>query len=757
MSVDNQRQQADVRFFGAHDRANVPTNACMLFCDKDPNKVQKESITAKPPISSKTQKGFADALKEKDVYIENLRKKYGFNSAPFKTLLDGSNLTNQLEMLLPGYREIKEEKETQKEKLTLKLVKRQSSKGYQVEQKEPELRRRSTSTNSRESKTHYKVVANDVDDVQPTKKLHMILKRSINDKDVELATTFKKQKIADDVASEPSENSNMSSASSKKLEIKPRGKPGRKKIIRNDPIRKSLEMMVPSGTNEITKLKDESDAESQIKTVMKCPTLPGTRGRKRAQSTFHRRQSLESDSKRLHHLRRSSVTTYDKKMNKAIEVVRASSSHVKTRASDASTKKNGIEVRTTRSERRKAQLIATPPTEPGKRHRRKPHVVDPVVNSTPKPSAKVSEKKISTDKSKRAEEQPIVSIEKIPKPSKSKETSPSVQNEATPLFKEPTPEITTNGTSSSNIKENANGFDSKLVIKTEPVSDNEDNASTVDSERSSTVNSFASMVSRMKPVQKSLAMSSNNNVFDDNARPKAKKSFLNNINGKQVEKLTQNNWMTSIPGEVVSCQSSRAASPANSISISNRSSPEATTSAPHQVTIHKATITQQHPPLLTSNPIANVTPITYTAPSSRSSSQQVSPSKINVPPPPQIAVTNPTRTQEVLPILIPKPQGAFAFEGTSSSADIGPVSRMLTDNAYRITDFFRNVLVETVNSFKTDYPIAENLMLRSENEKLLREMQTVKSACQQNMHELRREHQEELEDIKKKYGKLILL
>jgi predicted nuclease with TOPRIM domain len=79
---------------------------------------------------------------------------------------------------------------------------------------------------------------------------------------------------------------------------------------------------------------------------------------------------------------------------------------------------------------------------------------------------------------------------------------------------------------------------------------------------------------------------------------------------------------------------------------------------------------------------------------------------------------------------------------------------MFSDNAHRVTDFFRNVLIETVTAFAPEVPSAENLMLRSENEKLQREMQTTKSDCQQKMQELRREHQDEIESLKRHYGKL---
>lgn len=78
MSIDNQKLYADVRFFGAHDRAWVPTAHCLIFSEKDPNKMARNSAPNNNKGTSKTQKGITDAIKEKDEYIQNIREKYGF-------------------------------------------------------------------------------------------------------------------------------------------------------------------------------------------------------------------------------------------------------------------------------------------------------------------------------------------------------------------------------------------------------------------------------------------------------------------------------------------------------------------------------------------------------------------------------------------------------------------------------------------------------------------------------------------------------
>ncbi|XP_033826152.1 MYND-type zinc finger-containing chromatin reader ZMYND8-like isoform X2 [Periophthalmus magnuspinnatus] len=78
--------QVDARFFGQHDRAWVPINNCYLMSKEIPFSVKK------------TKSIFNSAMQEMEVYVENIRKKFGvFNYAPFRTPYTPNN---QLQMLL---------------------------------------------------------------------------------------------------------------------------------------------------------------------------------------------------------------------------------------------------------------------------------------------------------------------------------------------------------------------------------------------------------------------------------------------------------------------------------------------------------------------------------------------------------------------------------------------------------------------------------------------------------------------------------
>ncbi|XP_048033524.1 protein kinase C binding protein 1, like isoform X3 [Megalobrama amblycephala] len=77
--------QVDARFFGQHDRAWVPINNCYLMSKEIPFSVKK------------TKSIFNSAMQEMEVYVENVRKKYGvFNYAPFRTPYTPNN---QFQML----------------------------------------------------------------------------------------------------------------------------------------------------------------------------------------------------------------------------------------------------------------------------------------------------------------------------------------------------------------------------------------------------------------------------------------------------------------------------------------------------------------------------------------------------------------------------------------------------------------------------------------------------------------------------------
>ncbi|XP_030565716.1 protein kinase C-binding protein 1 isoform X2 [Drosophila novamexicana] len=83
----------NVRFFGKHDRANVPVKDCFLYSAKDPN----------TQTSRRSARDLAECIREVEVHIENIKTKIGcFNYAPYRMPYDPQEEQQQLEQMMPG-------------------------------------------------------------------------------------------------------------------------------------------------------------------------------------------------------------------------------------------------------------------------------------------------------------------------------------------------------------------------------------------------------------------------------------------------------------------------------------------------------------------------------------------------------------------------------------------------------------------------------------------------------------------------------
>ncbi|XP_044751048.1 protein kinase C-binding protein 1-like isoform X2 [Coccinella septempunctata] len=89
----NNSSMVDVRFFGAHDRAWVPSKECFLYSRRDPNSNKQK------------RNDIIECMREVEVYIANIKALYGeFNYAPFKMQYDPENELKQLLLFIPRYR-----------------------------------------------------------------------------------------------------------------------------------------------------------------------------------------------------------------------------------------------------------------------------------------------------------------------------------------------------------------------------------------------------------------------------------------------------------------------------------------------------------------------------------------------------------------------------------------------------------------------------------------------------------------------------
>ena len=89
----NSEENVDVRFFGAHDRAWIPTKDVYLY-----------SLEAPVVLKNKAKRGNLDGcIHEVDMFIKNIKDKFGkFQHAPSKVNLDPRKEEEQLKLLYPN-------------------------------------------------------------------------------------------------------------------------------------------------------------------------------------------------------------------------------------------------------------------------------------------------------------------------------------------------------------------------------------------------------------------------------------------------------------------------------------------------------------------------------------------------------------------------------------------------------------------------------------------------------------------------------
>lgn len=680
MSIDS-RQQADVRFFGAHDRAWVPAVHCLLFSEKDPNKTKVNASPSNTKNVSKSQKGIADAIKEKDDYIDNLKEKYGFKYAPFRTQLDANDLDNQIHKMLPGLKNAKNaEKElenSQKEKLTLKIIKGQSSK-YQVEHKPGE-----TTPVQKDKPKLYKVLSKNDDnndiDAASGKLPSLIIKRKSNvDKDT-IETFNKKPKKDNDNASETSEsNASVQSTGSRRR-----------------------------AAGNASKHKKPTKTEKEA--------------------------STEPEPKRGKHKEEPEPTIPDDEPSSKSKMLRR---RTKSYLPDGS----GPVV---------VSVVVPPGTDEIQQLRE--------VSKSPLPTKQSKKRSLSYQRSRSVDKEIVKetqvprrlseAAEKPPQPVKRSKSVHEAQRRKSVQRKPPSPTKET--------------FDPNLVIKAEPISDGEEEKTSVGEEvvqrKNLSVKDIDSLTQDKSGKRKVIVISTTENEptssTSNSNQGKAKKTFPNGPNQQQIEQLrnqqllpaNNKNWMVCIP---------QAALPSISPSASNRSSPscESSTSAAAMKPISRPTSRRSSPntfeppqavPRVQPQQNNLTPPITNNNHTSMQNGQHIS------------ALVSDANHNEIPPMLQAYPAYPPQIEAAAGfHRDLGPITRLFTDSAHRLTENFRNLIVETVTSLSTQDPRSENLILKAENERLVRDMATIKSDCQHRMQELRKEHQDEIETMRNTFGEL---
>lgn len=97
------QHMVSVRFFGDHDRAQIPVKDCYLYSKEFPCPGGKKS----------NRSDLQNCISEVETHIQELTSKYGhFEYAPQKTLYDPNKEIDQLNLMLPKYKDYMEKQPT---------------------------------------------------------------------------------------------------------------------------------------------------------------------------------------------------------------------------------------------------------------------------------------------------------------------------------------------------------------------------------------------------------------------------------------------------------------------------------------------------------------------------------------------------------------------------------------------------------------------------------------------------------------------
>jgi regulator of replication initiation timing len=272
-------------------------------------------------------------------------------------------------------------------------------------------------------------------------------------------------------------------------------------------------------------------------------------------------------------------------------------------------------------------------------------------------------------------------------------------------------------------------FDATIEIKEEPISDDED----IVQRNQLTLSDVPDLVNNDTGKRKTILISTSDNSNDSlqNQNSRARKSFPNTILPQALQ-IRNSHTMVCIP---------KVFSPSSS-SFANQGSASSTTTT-------TSTIVQDQP--LSSENVSN---------GSISNNSNSEKSVIN-----GVHETNDANSENAivgineanrrdLPRLVPRPSGVFTSEGNSFQRESGAISALFSENAHRMTDYFKSLLVDTIGAISSGVPIAENVLLKLEIEKLKEQLKTLKTENQLKLEKIRKDHADELKSLKTSYGEI---
>jgi hypothetical protein len=108
--------------------------------------------------------------------------------------------------------------------------------------------------------------------------------------------------------------------------------------------------------------------------------------------------------------------------------------------------------------------------------------------------------------------------------------------------------------------------------------------------------------------------------------------------------------------------------------------------------------------------------------------------------------------QADLPSLVPKPSGVFTSEGNTFYQESGAVAALFSENAHRMTDYFKSLLIDTISAISSGVSDAQNVVLRLELEKAKQQLNNLKNENQLKIDKLKKDHADEIRILRTSYG-----
>lgn len=296
------------------------------------------------------------------------------------------------------------------------------------------------------------------------------------------------------------------------------------------------------------------------------------------------------------------------------------------------------------------------------------------------------------------------------------------------------------------------GLNPEIVIKSEPISDDEEN---IVRRKQITLNDLAELVDERPSRRKTIVISTSDNSNDSfqNQVSRARKTFPKPTNRNtdliQTQQVRNAKAMICIPSEFSHNDVASTSQSVNQINLESTPFISLQNSQLYNRIVNGNA--HESPPMNINNNTTASNPSLSRNNSRRSS---INSSIINDlgSVSQKLPMQSPTADMPRL-VQLPKSSGVFTNEGNTFERESGSVSALFSQNAHRMTDYFKSLLIDTIGAISNGVGDAQIVLLKLEQEKLKQTLQNVKIEHQLKIEKLKKDYADEIKTIKISNGK----